>query len=199
MFGGSFNPVHYGHTGLCKRMLELFKLDMIYVIPTYNTPLKDNTPMLSPLHRLNMCKLAFEGIDKVTVSDIEIYREGKSYTWDTLQSLSDLHPDCEMYLIIGADSFMQLPLWYKAESIFDIATILTVSRDEIDYTLLNERQTEYEQNYNARVSIVKEPIAPISSTIIRNNIKNKEEYSHLLPKKVSDYIRLNGLYNYEDK
>ncbi len=198
MFGGSFNPVHLGHTGLVARMLKYFELDKVYVIPTFNTPLKDNTPMLRPEHRLNMCKLAFEDCKNVSVSDIEILREGKSYTVDTLKELSTVHPHSELYLIIGADSFMQLPLWYEAERIFSLATILTVSRDELDADVLSSAKTSYEQKYNARIFIVKDPIAPISSTLIRNAVKHKEEYKHLLPVKVSDYIQKNGLYAYED-
>lgn len=198
MFGGSFNPVHLGHTGLVARMLKQFELDKVYVIPTFSTPLKDNTPMLSPIHRLNMCKLAFEDFKKVSVSDIEILREGKSYTVDTLKELSIIHPQSELFLIIGADSFMQLPLWYEAERIFSLATVLTVSRDDIDADALSSTKALYEQKYNAKVLIVKDPIAPVSSTLIRNAVKNKEEYKHLLPVKVSDYIMKNSLYAYED-
>lgn len=199
MFGGSFNPVHLGHTGLVDRMLSMFELDKVYVIPTFSTPLKDNTPMLPPLHRLNMCRLAFEDMANVDVSDIEILREGKSYTSDTLQCLSKLHPHSELYLIIGADSFMQLPLWHEADRIFETATILTVTRDEIDATELNFAKSEYEKKYNGKIFIVNDPIAPVSSTIIRNAIKNKTEYKHLLPQKVSDYIEANGLYDYENQ
>ena len=123
MFGGSFNPVHLGHTGIVSRMVEEFDLDKVYVVPTYSTPLKDNTPMLSPNHRIEMCKLAFADMDSVLVSDIEISRQGKSYTVDTLKELKELHPDDELFLIIGADSFLQLRLWYNVASIFDIATI----------------------------------------------------------------------------
>ncbi len=198
MFGGSFNPVHLGHTGLVSRMVELFGLDMVYVVPTLSTPLKDNTPMLSPLHRLNMCKLAFEDFDNVEVSDMEIFRGGVSYTVDTLTSLRDIHKDCKLFLMIGADSFLQLPLWHKAESIFSLATILTVTRDEINADALITTKRDYEQKYNAEIFIVKDPIAPISSTFIRNAIKCKEEYKHLLPVRVSDYIKTNGLYDYED-
>ncbi len=198
MFGGSFNPVHLGHKGLVERMLGKFELDKVYVIPTFSTPLKDNTPMLPPLHRLNMCRLAFEDMANVEVSDIEILREGKSYTSETLQCLSNLHSHSDLYLIIGADSFVQLPLWHEAERIFALATILTVSRDEIDATVLNTAKNEYEQKYNGKIFIVKDPIAPVSSTIIRNAIKNKTEYKHLLPKRVSDYIEANSLYDYEN-
>ena len=167
------------------------------IIPTYNTPLKDNTPMLSAAHRFNMCKLAFESSDGVVVSDIEIKREGKSYTADTLTEISLLHPNDELYLVTGADSFMQLDHWYEPQTIFNLAHILTVSRGEYDYDDLCAQKCKYESAYNARVSIVEEPIALISSTQIRNAIRDKSEFTHLLPKKVSDYIINNSLYNYE--
>ncbi len=198
MFGGSFNPVHTGHTGLVARMLDTFNLDKVYVIPTFSTPLKDNTPMLSPKHRLEMCKLAFAQEDKVCVSDIEIVREGRSYTFLTLQELSHTHPESELFLIIGADSFVQLPQWYNVKEIFSLAGILTVSRGEYGYSFLNELKEKYEKEYNANVKIIEEPIAPVSSTIIRNAIKSKEDIRRYLPKDVFEYIRQNRLYDYED-
>ena len=196
MFGGSFNPVHLAHVGLMSRMKEKFSLDTIYVIPTYNTPLKDNTPMLSPLHRLNMCRLAFCDEVGVEVSDIEIKREGKSYTADTLAELNTLYPDDELYLITGADSFMQLGSWYHPEKVFSLAHILTVSRGEYDAEDLASQKQRFEALFDARISIVEEPIALISSTDVRNAIRDKKDFTHLLPEKVSDYIKTNGLYNY---
>ncbi len=197
MFGGSFNPVHNAHVGLVRRMKDVFSLDAIYVIPTYNTPLKDNTPMLSCTHRFNMCKLAFEGTDGVIVSDIEINREGKSYTADTLAEIRRLHPYDELYLITGADSFMQLERWYCPEKVFSQAHILTVSRGEYDFDNLSSQRQKYEDLFGARISIVEEPIALISSTDVRNAVRDKKDFTHLLPEKVSDYIKTNGLYNYE--
>ena len=194
MFGGSFNPVHLGHTGLVGRMIQKFKLDRVYIVPTFNTPLKDNTPMLSPKHRYNMCSLAFSKIKEAFVSDMEIKRKGKSYTVDTIKQLQNIHPDCEIYLIIGADSFLQLPLWHNSNEIFSMVNILTVSRGEYDAEILYKVRTEYEKLYNAKISIVDEPIAPISSTYIRNAISNGDDYTHLLCEKVSDYIIANGLY-----
>lgn len=194
MFGGSFNPVHLGHTGLVERMIQRYDLDKVYIVPTFNTPLKDNTPMLSPEHRYNMCSLAFSHIENSVVTDIEIKREGKSYTVDTLKQLRNIHPDCELYLIIGADSFIQLPLWHDCDTIFSISTILTISRGEYDASVLNSKKAEYESLYNAQISIVEEPIAQVSSTQIRNAISNGDDYKHLLCEKVSDYIKVNGLY-----
>lgn len=199
MFGGSFNPVHMAHVDLVKRMKDKFDLDIIYVVPTFHTPLKDNTQMISALHRYNMCKLAFKDLSYVNVSDIEIIREGKSYTADTLALLKTLHNEDKLYLITGADSFMQINKWYFPEKIFESSHILTVSRGEYDVSVLLKQKAEYESLFNAEISIVEEPIALISSTDVRNAIKNNSEFSHLLSKEVSDYIKVNGLYSYECK
>ena len=197
MFGGSFNPVHIGHVGIVQRMIGEYNLEKVYVVPTYNTPLKDNTPMLAPEHRLNMCQLAFSDLKNVTVSDIEIKRQGKSFTVDTLRALKRLHPTDEICLIIGADSFLQLRLWYDVASIFEIATILTVTRGVLFPKELHIRKEQYESQYNAKVFISHEPICKASSTEVRDAIKENKPFTHLLSEKVSDYIQSKGLYGYE--
>lgn len=196
MFGGSFNPVHQGHKALVHRMIEAFSLDRVYVIPTFCTPLKDNTPMVTASHRFNMCKLAFADVDRVVVSDIEIIRQGKSYTVDTLCEISKLHPDDELFLIVGADSFMQLPLWFKAEEIFCRATVLTIARGEVDYQKLLAQKTLLQKEFNANTFVLEKPVAQVSSTQVRNLIFEKADFSHLLSNEVSEYIIRNGLYDY---
>lgn len=197
MFGGSFNPVHKGHTGIVSRMIEEFCLDTVYVIPTFSTPLKDNTPMVTPEHRLNMCRLAFADMDRVTVSDMEIQRQGRSYTVDTLRALKALHPNDELFLIVGADSFMQLPLWYESQSIFTLATMLTVSRGELEFDELKKRREEYIKLYGAKAEILAEPIALISSTEIRDTLADNNDASSMLHQNVYDYITECELYRYE--
>ncbi len=196
MFGGSFNPVHEGHKALVLRMIEEFSLDKVYVIPTFCTPLKDNTPMLSPEHRLNMCRLAFSDVPKVFVSDLEICREGKSYTVDTLGEIRLMHPDDDLFLIVGADSFMQMTQWYKAEEIFRIATVLTISRGEVDYQKLLAQKAVLQNNYSANSYVLEEPVVQVSSTQVRNLISADGDFTRLLSEQVSEYIRRNGLYDY---
>lgn len=195
MFGGSFNPVHMGHKALVCRMIEEFSLDTVYVVPTYCTPLKDNTPMVTPVHRFNMCRLAFGDIPQVTVSDTEILREGKSYTVDTLREIHSLHPDDDLFLIVGADSFMQLPLWHKVSDIFSLATILTIARGEVDYAELVAQKARFESEFGAESYVLREPVVQVSSTQIRNLISTGKHCRHLLPEGVSDYIMESGLYD----
>lgn len=194
MFGGSFNPVHIGHKALVNRMIEEFSLDTVYVIPTYCTPLKDNTPMITPQHRLNMCKLTFADVPKVTVSDAEIIRGGKSYTADTLKEIHTNHPEDELFLIVGADSFMQLPLWYNVLEIFSLATVLTIARGELDYSELISQKNKLETEFGAKASVIREPVVQVSSTQIRNLISSHMPFSHLLSRGVSEYIIESGLY-----
>lgn len=196
MFGGSFNPVHKGHKALVCRMIEEFSLDTVYVVPTYCTPLKDNTPMVTSEHRYNMCKLAFEDVSQVTVSDAEIMRKGKSYTVDTLREIHNLHPNEDLFLIVGADSFMQLPLWHKVSEIFSLATILTIARGELDYSDLITQRAKLEAEYGAKSFVLREPVIQVSSTQIRNLISTDGDYNRLLPSGVGEYISGNGLYQY---
>ncbi len=196
MFGGSFNPVHIGHKALVLRMIEEFCLDTVYVIPTYCTPLKDNTPMITPQHRLNMCRITFADVPKVSVSDTEILRKGKSYTVDTLKEIHTKHPDDELFLIVGADSFMQLPLWHNVSEIFSLATVLTIARGEVDYTELTAQKSRLESEYGAKAFVIREPVVQVSSTQIRNLISADKSFSHLLSQGVSEYIMESGLYGY---
>ncbi|MBE6735089.1 MAG: nicotinate (nicotinamide) nucleotide adenylyltransferase [Ruminococcaceae bacterium] len=196
MFGGSFNPVHWGHKAMLLRMIEEFALDTVYVIPTFCTPLKDNTPMITPEHRLNMCRIAFSDVSSVIVSDMEILRQGKSYTAHTLRELHTLHPQDELFLIVGADSFMQLPMWYNVGDILSLATVLTIARGEYDYNELLTQKDLLESQYNAKAFVIREPVVQVSSTQIRNLISADKPFAHLLPEGVSEYIKESGLYGY---
>ncbi len=197
MFGGSFNPVHNGHLELLLKMIEEFELDKVLVIPTGITPLKDNSYMASSDDRLTMCKLAFSNIPSIEVSDMEMKREGKSYTVDTLKALKAEYKDAELHLITGADAFLQLPLWYKAEEIFSLAKILTMIRDDIDYEALQKAGESYKRKYSAEYGIIRTPVTDISSTEIRSFIEAKKSLDGLIPQKVEKFIKENELYGYK--
>lgn len=196
MFGGSFDPVHNDHIGLCKAMVESLNLDKVVVFPAACSPFKEST-QTEDFHRLNMCILAFENIDRVEVSDFEITKGGKSYTVDTLNFLKEKFPDSELFLITGADAFLTLSDWYKAEEIFSLAHILTVVRDDDNIDILRAKAEEY-RVYNAKCTLINTPIGSVSSTKVREALKSKEDVSELLPEIVIDYIKENGLYGYAD-
>lgn len=193
MFGGSFDPVHNDHIALCKTMIEKASLDKVVVFPAACSPFKDSTNT-DNVHRLNMCRLAFDSIDNVEVSDFEILRGGKSYTVDTLKYLKEQYKSSELYLITGADAFLTLSNWYKSDEIFSLAHILTVVRENDNIEALNLKA----KDYGADCTLLSTPIGSISSTKVRKALKNREDVSKYLPEKVAEYIRINGLYNYAD-
>lgn len=196
MFGGSFDPVHRNHVALCETMIERIGLDKVIVFPAACSPFKTEA-QTEDFHRLNMCKIAFEHHSTVEVSDFEILRGGKSYTVDTLRFLSTENKDAELYLITGADAFLTLDKWYKAEEIFSLAHILTVVRDDDDISILKAKEEEYKV-YKAKCTLVSTPVGPISSTKVREVLKNGSDVSLYLQDNVLKYIKENGLYGYAD-
>ncbi len=194
MFGGSFDPVHNDHVALCEAMINKFALDKVVVFPAACSPFKAGT-QTEGFHRLNMCKLAFEAINRVEVSDFEIRKGGKSYTVDTLMFLNEKYNSSELFLITGSDAFLTLSTWYQSDEIFRLAHILAMVRGSDDINALKSKAEEYE-TLNARCTLVSTPVGSISSTTVRNAIKHNEDVSAYLPQDVFSYIKKNGLYNY---
>ena len=135
MFGGSFDPIHNGHVSLAHAFVDTLCLEKVLIIPTHYPPHKQKKTTVTPQQRLDMCRLAFEGEELFEVSDIEIKREGKSYTYMTLEELSIIYPDDELYLITGADMFMTIDQWKEPEIIFRHAVICGVPRDDDDISV----------------------------------------------------------------
>ena len=193
MFGGSFDPIHNGHVSLAKAFVETLGLERVLIIPTFYPPLKQKKTAVTSEQRLEMCRLAFEGEELFEVSDIEIRREGKSYTYMTLEELSELYPDDELYLITGADMFMTIDEWKNPEIIFSHAVICGVPRDDDDISDLREKAKKLSA-MGARTEILDPGIMTVSSTEIRRRVSDGESISGLVPPLVEDYIIENGLY-----
>ena len=194
VFGGTFNPVHKGHIMLAEYCMESVGLDRIIMIPTAVPPHKISKNLASENDRLNMCKLACRGKENFFVSDIEIKRQGKSYTYETLTQLKEIYPDDHLYTIMGADMFLTLDRWKNPKIIFEKSSIITIPRDE-------ENKLELENFYNdvlkamgASSVILPNPVMSVSSTFIRENLDNFNLISDMLDKGVYDYIIKNNLY-----
>lgn len=194
IFGGTFNPVHKGHIMLAEYCMESVGLDRIIMIPTAVPPHKISNNLASENDRLNMCKLACRGKENFFVSDIEIKRQGKSYTYETLTQLKEIYPDDHLYTIMGADMFLTLDRWKNPKIIFEKSSIITIPRDE-------ENKLELENFYNkvlkamgASSIILPNPVMSVSSTFIRENLDNFNLISDMLDKGVYDYIIKNNLY-----
>ena len=193
IYGGSFNPIHNDHIRLALRFAEQFDLDKVILIPTFVTPLKDNSHIADGSHRLNMCRLAAQDHPQLEVSDIEIRREGCSYTSDTIKELKN-DPD-ELFLIVGADMYMTLDKWHEAQYIFDNATILVAPRNELGYDSLKEKYAEYREKYRCRTLIAEEGIGGLSSTAVRHAVAEGKSLDGMVDPRVAEYIEEHQLYS----
>lgn len=192
IFGGAFNPVHNGHLNIADAFYEALSLDKLLFIPTAKPPHKSDAGLLSGEDRVNMLRLAVEN-KPYEISTIEFERNDKSYTYDTLIELKRLYPDSEFFLIIGADQIIHFDKWYRYEDILGMVTLCTSARENEEEKQLIIKSAQRlgikDSFYMSSRAVIK-----VSSSEIREKIKNGSDVSALLPKKVFDYISEKGLY-----
>ena len=196
VFGGTFSPPHTGHISSAKRFLLQENLDELLIIPTFLPPHKDVSSDVTPQRRLEMCKLAFKGVKGATVSDIEIKREGRSYTYLTLSELKEKYTDAHLYLLCGTDMILSFDTWYRFEDIFKIATVVYIRRenDEKISLQLEKKVSEYREKYGASIKELVGETLEISSTQLRLAIRQDEKVSDFLTKETEEYIKKWNLY-----
>ena len=198
IYGGTFAPIHNGHVLAAKAFMEQMKLDYLFIIPTCTPPHKDISFSDDPTFRLRMCELAFEGVDGVVISDTEIKRGGKSYTYDTLMELT--RPNTRLFFLCGTDMVLTFDTWYRFEDILKLCYPVYVRRenDPIMTKRIVDKITEYYNKYGVMFRrIVTEPI-DVSSTQIRRRVAEGKDISSLVPEGVARFIRENGLYRAEE-
>ena len=202
VFGGTFDPVHNGHTKIIQNLLELIPFDEIKVIPNGQPP--HRTSVCSNNDRLEMVNLAFKGINQISVDEREIHREGPSYAIHTArQILEEYHQD-NIIWIMGSDAFSEIDTWFEWEDFLNIINILVMARPgyEIDSTsmagtLILERQTSNIDDLShgaGKILIVDIDPINISSTQVRSNLAAGEAVNELILEDVSDYIDSGKLY-----
>ena len=183
IYGGSFNPMHIGHEKIVDYVLKNLDMDKIIIIPVGIPSHRENNLEQSDT-RLKICKEIFKNNKKVEVSDIEIKAEGKSYTYDTLLKLIEIYDkDNEFFEIIGEDSLKNLKTWRNYKELLNLCKFIVFRRKddkniEIDNEFLN----------NKNIIILENEYYNISSTEIRNKVKNKEDISGLVNEKVKNLI-----------
>ena len=185
LFGGSFNPIHYGHIRLARQLLALAALDEVWFVVSPQNPLKQQTDLLDDDLRLQMVEMALQREKGLRASDIEFRLPRPSYTWNTLQKLRQEHPGDEFTLLIGGDNWERFPLWYRADDIVRDYNIVVYPRTGSD---IDERRLP------PTVRIVRTRRINISSTMVRERIREGRSISRLVPKPVADIIRERGLY-----
>ncbi len=194
IYGGAFNPVHKGHVKFAEEVKTKADLDKIIIMPSGVSPHKSSGGLIDSVHRLEMCRLAFEGEDYI-ISDLEIRREGKSYTVDTVTELKKIYPDDELYLIMGSDMLLCFHKWYRYEDILSAATICATTRQG-DISTCELKKYSCEVLGKETLIIDFEPFE-CSSTKVRSSLLSGEDATDLVPEKVLGYIKENALYTDE--
>ena len=195
IYGGSFNPPHIGHIQAAKQAVEALNLDKLLVIPAGIAPHKDmpdNTP--TPQHRLDMLRLTLADCPEIEVSDLEVNREGPSYTWETIQHLREMYPDACLILFMGTDMFLSIHTWKNPEFILENVTLGVFYRgDKGENRAIEAKKAELEAQ-GAKVELVQNVVIPISSTQMRRLLAFRCAGA-FLPEGVLDYIREHRLYD----
>lgn len=192
MFGGTFDPIHNGHVALVRCFADLLDLDRVHVVPTRTPPHKASSQTAGDM-RLEMCRLALDGDKRLVASDIELRREGTSYTFYTVQKLLEEDPHGRVYLITGADMFLTLTGWHRFEELKELVTFCTVPRDDVTAEQLYAH-ADYLESLGCSTFVAEMDLVRVSSTEVRRRAAEGLPLGELVPPQVERYIREHGLY-----
>lgn len=196
IFGGTFDPVHFGHLLLAECCREQAELDEVWFVPAAIAPHKSDRPPTPASARVEMLELAIGGNEHFSLCLLEVERKGVTFTIDTLQEIKDSQPDAELFFLMGADSLADLPTWRDPQGICQLATPLVVRRPgsvEPDFTCLEDlvpaaRLAEFKK------STVEMPMMGVSSTEIRHLSAQGKSIRYRTPPAVATYIQHADLY-----
>lgn len=189
IMGGTFDPIHTGHLVAAETALEEAGLDEVWFMPANIPPHKPNPPLASADQRLEMVRLAIDSHPSYRAVDVELTRGGTSYTYDTVARLQQLYPDHRFHYIIGADMVMYLPKWHQIEKLSEMVTFLGVGRPGFDIDL-----EALPSHLRSRIKLMTMPAMEISSTDIRERIRNGRSIRYRVPDSVRLYIERSGIY-----
>lgn len=207
LFGGSFNPIHFGHLRAAEEVREMLKLDLVYFVPASSPPHKAEGELAPAEHRLQMVRLATKGNRHFMVSDVEVRRAGRSYTIDTARHFTaTLRHQAQIFILMGSDQFDELETWKECDELVRLCSLVVHTRrlheDEKPHVSVAalerfgyiSEQDHYVNPSGQTLSFVQTTFFPISATQIRQKIQNNESVNYLLPSDVVDYIRRHALY-----
>jgi nicotinate-nucleotide adenylyltransferase len=212
IFGGTFDPIHFGHLRLAQEAVEQCNLASVHFIPS-GTPPHRPLPHTAAQHRLNMVRLAIQGNEKFVLDECEIFRTDPCYTVDTLTDLRKTYgAQQSLCLLLGSDAFLLLHTWHEWEKLFSLAHIVVLQRPAYDVaTDLVVASPALHRRYLAQVQaapaallaapagailVIDNPAFEISSSDVRQRCMAGKNLHYLLPDVVSTYIQSNKLYNY---
>lgn len=207
LIGGTFDPIHNGHLRAAEELWEDFGLDQVMIIPAFIPPHKEDHPISPFERRYEMCRLAVNDNPKIIISDLEATRGGKSYSIDTITELRQRRPDDRLFFILGKDAFLDIPTWQDFKNLFTLTDFIVIARpgyprDQVEETLAlvspdfrpDPRGGRYLHPTNRVVHFWETTLLDISSTRLRQYIREGKSIKYLVPPKVEDYIYAAGLY-----
>lgn len=178
IYSGSFNPIHHGHVMLANYLVEFSDLDELWFVVSPQNPLKKKEDLLDDADRLKMVQLAIGADPRFHVSDVELHLPTPSFTINTLTTLSEQYPDFQFVFICGMDSLQNLHRWREYQRILDNYKLLVFPRAGYDGGELVDHPS---------VTILKTPILEVSSTFIRQCVKEGRDVRHFMPEKAFAY------------
>lgn len=193
ILGGSFDPVHNEHVRLAQAAIEQLELDRLFVMPAHIPPHKPEKALCADEDRLEMCRLAFEDVDKAMVSAYEIAKGGTSYTRDTCEYLRFLYPDAEIFWLVGTDMLRDFPTWKDPERILQLVTLAVCGRNESG-AWWEKEQAEFYTRFGKNFKVVEYNGADVSSTRIRILAGAGMRLTEYTSEKVARYICGKQLY-----
>jgi nicotinate-nucleotide adenylyltransferase len=215
LFGGTFNPVHLGHLRAAVEVKEGFQLDEVFLIPAALPPHKIPGEVAAAADRLQMLDRALEDTSGLNISDVELKRSGTSYTIDTVHHFRHSFPvDSRIYLIMGLDAFLEINTWKAYEALIGLIPLIVINRPmtgiqnssgwkvmedylkakiSAEYTF-SESQSCHQRAEKPPIFVYEVTALDISSTMIRELIKKGRSIDYLMPQKVAEFIKSEGLY-----
>jgi len=184
LYFGSFNPIHIGHLIIGNHVANHANMQQVWFVVSPQNPLKPSGVLLNEYHRLHLVQLAIEGNFQFKAVDFEFKLPRPSYTIDTLTYLTEKYPQHQFSIIMGSDSFQNLPRWKNFEGLVQGYSFIIYERPGF----------KVENDYGAKLQILKAPLLEISATDIRHAIKEGQSVRYLLPEKVQEEIERTGYY-----
>jgi nicotinate-nucleotide adenylyltransferase len=186
LYFGSFNPIHHGHLLIANYILDNTELEQVWFVVSPQNPLKPSGSLLNEYHRLYLVQLAVEGENRLKASDIEFKLPKPSYTADTLAYIQEKYPNHEFSIIMGSDSFQNLPKWKNYRHILQHYPLYIYKRTA-DETIPSYPDAK-------QLIILEAPLLPISATEVRKKTKTGKSIRYLVPDAVREEIERNGYY-----
>lgn len=193
LIGGAFDPPHFGHLVAAQTISDKFNVDKVVIMPLGDAPHKIMNGAKA-VDRYNMVKEAAGDNSAFDVSAMEIERNGKTYTVDTISEIKKINPNIKIYFVMGADEILEIENWRQPEKLLSMCSFIAVTRPGFTQLEVEKKTKQLKNKYGCDIYFTEIPGMDISSSDLRNRVKNGESIKYLVPEKVEKYIEKHKLY-----